>query len=37
MAYAKDSEIVIDVEFSLLPSDELGTLVIIQEERDATA
>ena len=37
MAYAKDSETVIDAEFSALPSDENGTLVIIQEETDATA
>ena len=34
MAYAKDSETVIDAEFSALPSDEWGTLVIIQEETD---
>ena len=37
MAYAKDSETIIDAEFSALPSDENGTLVIIQEETDATA
>lgn len=36
MAYAKDSETVIDAEFNALPSDENGTLVIIQEETDAT-
>ena len=29
MAYAKDSETVIDAELSALPSDENGTLVII--------
>lgn len=37
MAYAKDSETIIDAEFSALPNDENGTLIIIQEETDASA
>ena len=32
MAYAKDAETVIDAEFNALPSDNKGTLVIIDEE-----
>ena len=37
LAYAKDSETVIDAEFSALPCDTNGTLVIIDEEIPATA
>lgn len=37
MAYAKDAETVIDAEFSALPNDEKGTLVIIDEEIPAQA
>ena len=37
MAYAKDSETVIDAEFSALPNDANGTLIIIEEETEATA
>ena len=32
MAYAKDAETVIDAEFSALPNDDEGTLIIIDEE-----
>lgn len=37
MAYAKDSATVIDAEFSALPNDANGTLIIIEEEIEATA
>lgn len=37
MAYAKDAETVIDAEFNALPSDENGTLIIIDEEIPANA
>jgi len=37
LAFAKDSETVIDAEFSALPNDEKGTLIIIQEETGAAA
>lgn len=36
LAFATDAETVIDAEFTALPSDDEGTLVIIQEEIDAT-
>lgn len=32
MTYAKDAETVIDAEFSALPLDEAGTLIVIEEE-----
>lgn len=37
MTYAKDAETVVDAEFSALPCDNDGTLIIIEEELSATA
>ena len=37
IAFAKDSETVIDAEFKAQPMDKEGTLITYQEEMDATA
>ena len=37
LAFAKDNETVIDAEFSALPSDTNGTLIVVEEEIPATA
>ena len=37
LAFAKDAETVIDAEFSALPNDANGTLIIVEEEIPATA
>lgn len=37
LAFAKDAETIIDAEFSALPSDENGTLIIVEEEIPASA
>ena len=37
LAFASDNETVIDAQFTALPNDSKGTLIIIEEEMDATA
>lgn len=37
IAFAKDSETVIDAEFKAQPMDKEGTLITYQEEMDVTA